>query len=215
MKRTFLLVIATALIAVPAAVAKGPSAADINGPGTGGGISIGGNGEGPGSPLGNLTEQSGFFPATFGQEPDPMLRHRPKGDLGPKYTITFTVPNGSGEDTIRMDVYPYAKPNPVTYTPPGQDFFQQETRGGWYVSWPELKTTLVGLGLPARPSAPTGGSGWWPVWAIAAAVFLFAALAAATVRSPRGARPDRSPAPRRRARDRLLPAGDRGRPGAA
>jgi hypothetical protein len=194
--KAFVLTLVVALAAAPAAAAKGPSGAGIDGPGTGGGISIGGNGEGPGSPLGNLTMYAGFFPATFGQQPDPMLRHRPKGELGPRYTVTYTGPGpNGGRFRIVQDVYPYAKPSPVTYTAPGQRFFgiTGGTKGGWYVADPALKSTLVAAGLPR--SAPAGGSGSsFPAWsaglvALAAAALLALAAAAFVRRRPRGAQP--------------------------
>lgn len=147
-----MLIFAIAALALPsAALAKGPSAATMEGPGGGAGISFGGD-EGSG-PLGQLTEQAGFFPAVFGQEPNPMLAGRPKGDLGPKYTITYTVPGGGDEFTVRQDVYPYADPSPVTYLAPGQKVFDLTTRGGWFQAGPDLKTTLVSAGLPASPRA--------------------------------------------------------------
>jgi hypothetical protein len=158
MKSTILLLAALALVLPTAALAKGPAGASIDGPGTGGGINISGNGESGGTPLGDLTQLAGFFPATFGQEPDPMLASRPKGDLGPKYTITYTVPGPNNRsDKIRQDLYPYAKGGPVTYTKPGQSFFGTErTRGGWYQSPPVLLDTLVAAGLPK--AAPAGSS---------------------------------------------------------
>jgi hypothetical protein len=158
MKSILLLLAAIALVLPTAAVAKGPGGASIDGPGTGGGININGDGESGGTPLGDLTQLAGFFPATFGQEPDPMLQSRPKGDLGPKYTITYTVPGPNNEsDKIRQDLYPYAEGGPVTYTKPGQPFFGTEhTRGGWYQSPPVLLDTLVAAGLPKL--APSGSS---------------------------------------------------------
>jgi hypothetical protein len=162
MKRMLFLVAIAALVLPAVAVAKGPSAAQVNGPGDGGGISFTGDGESGGTPLGDLTEQAGFFAATFGQEPDPMLAGRPKGDLGPKYTISYAVPGPNNElDTIRQDVYPYAKGGPVTYTQPGQKFFgTEETRGGWYQASAQLRETLVAAGLPkAAPSGGTSGDG--------------------------------------------------------
>jgi hypothetical protein len=154
MKRAFL-ILAIAVLAVPAAaLGKGPSGASIDGPG-GGGINFTGDGESGGTPLGDLTQQAGFFAATFGQEPNPMLASRPKGNLGPKYMITYTVPGPNNElDKIRQDVYPYAPGGPVTYMEPGQGFFGTErTRGGWFQSTSQLKETLVAAGLPARPPA--------------------------------------------------------------
>ena len=155
MKRA-LLILAILALALPAsALGKGPSAATMNGPGGGDGITFGGDGESGGTPLGDLTMQAGFFPASFGQEPDPMLPRRPKGDLGPRYTITYTVPGPNNElDKLRQDVYPYAQGGPVTYMKPGQGFFGSErTRGGWFQATSQLKDTLVAAGLPASPAS--------------------------------------------------------------
>jgi hypothetical protein len=198
MRRLVLLTSVLAALAVAAtAQAKGPVAATIDGPGTGGGISIGGNGEpGSGAPLGNLSDQAGLFAAAFGQTPDPMLADRPKGDLGPRYTIAYRLPGPNGEDaTIRQDVYPYAQRGPVTYTAPGQRFFGTEsTRGGWYRASPTLKDTLVKAGLPA--TAPSGGTSsddgaaltdFWPALAIAFALALATLTAVLLRRRPRTA----------------------------
>jgi hypothetical protein len=161
MKRVILLLALAALTAPTTALGKGPSAATMDGPGTGGGITFNGDGESGGTRLGDLTQQSGLFPALFGQEPDPMLASRPKGDLGPKYTVTYTVPGPNNEVfTVRQDVYPYAKPSPVTYVEPGQKIFDTETRGGWFQAGPELKQTLVSAGLPASASAADSSDGW-------------------------------------------------------
>lgn len=159
--------VAAALVAVAPAAAKGPSEADINGPGLKGGgihLSSGGGDPSSGTPLGNLVEQAGFFPATFGQEPDPMLAKRPRGDLGPKYEVEYKVPGPSGTTaTIHQELYPYATPNPVAYMKPGQRFFDdQKTRGGWYRAWPDLKETLVSLGLPRQAPSGSSGDSWLP-----------------------------------------------------
>jgi hypothetical protein len=159
MKHALLAFLIAAAVLPASALAKGPAGASIDGPGTGGGITFGGDGESGGTSLGDLTQQAGFFPAVFRQEPDPMLQSHPKGDLGPKYTITYTVPGPNNEIwKIRQDVYPYASPTPVTYMEPGQQVFQTEgTRGGWFQADPALKQTLVDAGLPS--SAPASGSG--------------------------------------------------------
>jgi hypothetical protein len=151
MKRVLLLFALAALAAAGAAAAKGPTAASIDGPGTGGGIDVGGS-LAPGSPLAELSERTGLYPAVFRRTPDPMLVDRPKGDLGPKYAVTYTVPGPEGETyTLRQDVYPYAKPAPVTYMEPGQRVFRIETHGGWFVAGSGLKDTLVSAGLPGSP----------------------------------------------------------------
>ena len=179
MKR-LMLILAAALVLPAAAFAKGPSEAVVTGPGIDdpGGVALALSGDGA-----DLTTLSGFFPATFGQSPDPMLESAPEGTLGPKYRITYTVPGPSGtDDTILQDVYPFAEPSPVTYTPPGQTFFSTErTRGGWFVSTAGLRNVLVHAGLPAQPPAggDTGGGDrtLWP-W-IVGALGLLAALGCA------------------------------------
>jgi hypothetical protein len=196
MKRMLVCAATLALLLAAPALAKGPSGAKITGPGLdGGGISLKSNGGGDpssGTPLGDLTEFGGFFPATYGQEPDPMLRDRPTGSLGPKYTVEYDVPGPDGDlSTLRQDVYPYAEPGPLTYMKPGQPFFdgEQGTNGGWYVAPQELKTRLVEAGLPR--TAPGGGSpdGWLPSWGATTAIvvaLLVAGLAlAAHRRRPR------------------------------
>ena len=154
--RRLILLLALAVLTMPSqALGKGPSAATMEGPGGGGGITFSGD-EGSG-PLGSLTQQSGWFAAVFEQEPNPMLAARPKGDLGPKYTVTYTVPGPMNDTfTITQDVYPYASSGPVTYLAPGQPIFDMQTRGGWFRAESDLKETLVAAGLPE--TAPGGSS---------------------------------------------------------
>ena len=192
MKHVLVFLAAVCLVVPAAALGKGPSAATMDGPG-GGGITFGGD-AGSGR-LAALTEQSGFFPAVFRQQPDPMLASRPKGALGPKYTITYRVPGGNTEAwTIRQDVYPYATPAPVTYMAPGQEIFETEgTRGGWFQAGPELKATLVEAGLPASLSAgsaeSSGGSDFptAPVGVLALALLIVGATAVLVRRRARTA----------------------------
>lgn len=173
--RTSLIVTLALALALPAlAAAKGPSTASISGPGVDS-LPVRGAGEsGPGTPLGNLVEAGGFFPAMFGQSPDPMRARRPAGDLGPKYTVTYVVPGPGGSSRVTQDLYPYAKPSPVTYMAPGQHFWHGErTHGGWYVSSGNLTT---GIGLPANAPS-TGGFPW--AWVGFGAAALATAVAAA------------------------------------
>jgi hypothetical protein len=176
-----------ALVFAAPALAKGPSEAEVTGPGIkGGAIHLGSSqpgDPGPGTPLGDLVDKTGFFPAMFGQTPDPMLRSKPRGSLGPKYTITYRVPAPGGTDTIRQDLYPYAAQGPLTYTKPGQEFFGSErTHGGWFQAPATLKSDLVDRGLPA--SAPSAGGstddGFWPL-STALTATLAAALGLALV----------------------------------
>lgn len=178
-----LLLLAVLTLGAPAAVlAKGPSAASIDGPGTGGGIDVKGNLT-PDSPLFQLSERTGFFPAVFRQSPDPIRDSRPPGDLGPRYTITYTVPGPEGETfVLRQDVYPYAAPRPVTYMEPGQKVYRVETRGGWFVAGPRLKETLVSAGLPrVAPSGSSSGGGSFLSQELLGAVAAAVVLAVAAV----------------------------------
>jgi hypothetical protein len=155
-------------LAPTAAVAKGASAATIDGGGPGGlgngpsgPITLRGDGEpGSGTDLGSLADVSGLFPAMFGQSPDPMLDAAPTTRLGPHATITWTIPDGNGTaKKVRQEVYPYAAGGPVTYTKPGQPVFDQTTRGGWYRSSDSLRQQLTSLGLPDKaPLAARGGA---------------------------------------------------------
>jgi hypothetical protein len=152
-----LVLLATVTLAFPASALPkgGPAGAWIDGPGTGGAIDVPGAGDNVGTPLGDLTHYAGFFPAVYRQTPDPMSKDRPKGDLGPKYTVTYSVPMGAQAvpRDIRQDMYPYANP-PVTYTEPGQRLYDDtETHGGWYTKGiSALRVRLIEAGLlPAKP----------------------------------------------------------------
>jgi len=152
MKRLLFLLAVAGLALPAAALAKGPSEARITGPGLGRAIKISGT-ESDGSPIMNLADAAGFFPAAFGQDPNPMIA-RPKGDLGPKYVITYKVPGGNSNDfTIRQDLYPYAaRPYALTYTKPGQPIFGMQAKGGWWTDQ-RLKSVLVAAGLPRTAPA--------------------------------------------------------------
>lgn len=188
MKRLILL-LALALLAMPSnALGKGPSAATMEGPGGGGGITFSGD-EGSG-PLGNLIQQSGWFAAVFEQEPNPMLAARPKGDLGPKYTVTYTVPGPDNDTfTITQDVYPYARSGPVTYLAPGQPIFDMQTRGGWFQAGPDLKETLVAAGLPETTPGGSSDDTSFPTTTVSLLAFALLLVGATALLLRRRARP--------------------------
>jgi hypothetical protein len=153
-----MLVLALLLAAVPtAAQAKGASAATISGGGPGGlpggPIDLAGDGEpGSGTDLSNLAEAAGVFALLWEDGQGGALDAAPTGERGPRYTITWTFPNGAGgEDKVRQSVWPYAAGGPITYMRPGQPVLDGATRGGWYRSADNLRQTLVTLGLPNRP----------------------------------------------------------------
>ncbi|HKI24641.1 MAG TPA: hypothetical protein VKA24_14615 [Gaiellaceae bacterium] len=187
--RRLILLLAVAMLALPApAVGKGPSAATMEGPGGGGGITFSGD-EGSG-PLGNLTQQSGWFAAVFEQEPNPMLTGRPKGELGPKYTVTYTVPGPDNDTfTITQDVYPYASSGPVTYLAPGQPIFDMQTRGGWFQAGPDLKETLVAAGLPETAPGSSSDDTSFPTTTVGLLAFALLLAGATALLLRRRARP--------------------------
>ena len=192
MKRPLFLLMLAGLLA-PAALAKGPSEATVTGPGIGKTISFTGSGEASGTALGNLTEYTGFFPAAFGQSPNPMLGGRPAERLGPKLTIHYVVPGGNGA-TFRLtqDLYPYARGGAVTYLKPGQAIFDSRSLGGWYRGGDVLKQTLVRAGLPATVPRDGGGTDWTPLptWlAAVAGALLLLAVSAFALRRARVAAP--------------------------
>jgi hypothetical protein len=145
--------LAAMLLLPGTAVAKGPSAASISGPGLDHAISIQGYGEGANSsPLGILVEQGGFFAQAFEQTPSATSRRRPSTQLGPRYVVTYIVPGGSsGNATLHQDLYPYAANGPASYMAPNQTFWEtQKTPGGWFRGNVQLRQMLVKAGLPAR-----------------------------------------------------------------
>jgi hypothetical protein len=187
MRRFLLLATAgtlAALVATSPAAAKGPSTASLTGPGLDHAVPVKGEGEsGPGTPLGSLVQLGGFFPQVFQQFPDSTIRTRPSGNLGPRYRMVYRVPGPNGISTVVQDVYPYAK-TPVTYMRPNQHFWgSNRTHGGWFVSGPGLKVTLVAAGLPeSPPPAASGGSFPW-AWTVAGVIAVVVLLALVLSRS--------------------------------
>jgi hypothetical protein len=178
MRRLLLLAAAGTLAALAVtapASAKGPSTASLTGPGLDGALPVKGLGEGgTNTPLGSLVMLGGYFSQVFGgQTPDPTTRTRPAGDLGPRYRVVYRVPGQNGASTLVQDVYPYAKPRPVTYMRAGQRFWgDMRTKGGWFVSKAGLKPVLVKVGLPESPPVSGGGSFPWAWTAAGAAGFV-------------------------------------------
>jgi hypothetical protein len=187
---TLIASVACVALLAPGALAKGPVEASLAGPGLEQPIRFGGWEddmlEERGAPLMTFAEATGFFPAAFGQSPDPMLDSPPKGELGPRYTATYDLGGRPGweENILVQDVYPYARPNPVTYMRAGQRFYGgMRTEGGWFVgvspSAPPLLDQLVAAGLPRTP--PRAGEGSPFPWAIVGPLTAVAVLALGTL----------------------------------
>jgi len=141
------LIVLVALALPASALAKGPSAASIAGPGLTT-IRIAGA-EGSTTRFWRFVEAAGFFEAAYGPR---LPKTQPEGDLGPRYTITWKVPSSN---MLNQDIYPYAQPYPVTYMSPGQTIYDSKIMGGWFVGGTKLKKALARIGVPAEaPQQP-------------------------------------------------------------
>jgi hypothetical protein len=202
------LALAVLLLAIPAAAqAKGATSATISGGGPGGlpggPITLRGDGEpGSGTDLANLAEAAGLFALAFEAGPGVVLPEAPTGRLGPRYTITWSMPDPDGgpNDKVREHLYPYAAGGPVTFMPADQPIMETTTTAGWFKAPDTLRQQLIALGLPNRPPlappaspkptatpqpspAPATPPAAWPrVAAVLAALILLAAVAALPLR---------------------------------
>ncbi len=175
MKKVALIVL-VALTLPGAALAKGPSKASIAGPGIAT-IEISGA-EGSTTPFWHLVEAAGWFESAYGPR---LAQEPPAGDLGPRYTITWAVPSSN---TLRQELYPYAKPSPVTYMPRGQEIYDTPVKGGWFAGGAKLEKAFDRIGLPAQPSpAPAASRSSLATAGIAAAAALFALATSLPLRS--------------------------------
>ena len=183
MKRVLLVAAATALGAAAfagSAAAKGPSEAMISGPGLASSIVLRGDAESNTSTnFSIIVEESGFFATVYGgQSPDPRLKTAPKGNLGPRYAVVYTVPGPNNTASkLRAELYPYVKPWPIAHMATGQRFWgHQSTKGGWVRGNARLRAALIAVGIPKK--APAGSStlsvGAWAGIASAGALALLA-----------------------------------------
>jgi len=140
------LIVLVALALPASALAKGPSAASIAGPGLTT-IRIAGA-EGSTTRFWRFVEAAGFFEAAYGPR---LPKTQPEGDLGPRYTITWKVPSSN---RLYQDVYPYAEPYPVTYMSPEQTIYGSKVKGGWFVGGVRLKKALALIGVPTEAPQP-------------------------------------------------------------
>jgi hypothetical protein len=138
------------LATAPAALAKGPVRAVIRGPGLSSPITV------PhGEDLGALDDQSGLSAGLWrwGCRDQYSCVRRPTGDLGPAYTVTYTLV--VTHDRIVQYVYPYSSGGATAYVPAGQRFFGgQSSVGAWVRASPQLVLLLNDLGVPPLPTTP-------------------------------------------------------------
>jgi hypothetical protein len=168
-------------LALPgSAFAKGPSKALIVGPGLPA-IRISGA-EGSSTPFWRFVEAAGWFEAAWG--PSRLPQTPPQAEIGPRYTITWKVPSSS---RLHQDVYPYAKPYPLTYMSPEQTIWGDPVQGGWFAGGPKLERALLRIGLPAQPPSASTASSSQPqtpaLNGIAAAAAFFALITSLPLRS--------------------------------
>lgn len=169
-------VLALSLVAAPA-LAKGASKIVIQGPGLAHPITVEPGESTSTDQLWPLMTDSRFFLGLCHVpcESKSRLARRPSQDLGPRYTLTYTMNLEVTPHEVVQYVFPYAQPKPVTYMPGGQTFLHhRKTGGGWFVAPARLERELISLGLPATaagettPSLPSpvaaAGQDGFPVW---------------------------------------------------
>ncbi len=185
------------VLLAPTASAKGATRAVITGPGLADPIVLTEEGA-TGGELAALADESGFYIGAWGALPHRRI-HEPAGDLGPRYSITYTMLGEDGDEVVQY-VFPYAEPRPITYMPAHQPLWSggRETVSAWVAAHADLRRTLVGLGLPAtRPSSAAGSAttvgvveGWvssavaWIVVAVAALLLLAISIGRRRSRPP-------------------------------
>ncbi len=118
--------IAVAVAVATPALAKGATQASITGPGLARPVTISAQGEalpGQSDTLSSLAGQTGLFTVLFGpgsdtpDEPSPLRTPPAAASLGPRYTLTYTVPGvtpGPGQPAgqVRQYLYPRAGRRP-------------------------------------------------------------------------------------------------------
>lgn len=129
------------------ALAKGPDAATITGPGLTTPLTLNYRTPALRQTMQRLTTDGDFFRQAFGPT---TSRARPASELGPRYVVVYRVPGPNGNSWLRQALYPYATRGAVTNMTRGQRFWgTRRTRGGWSPSSPALTAVLVAAGLPA------------------------------------------------------------------
>jgi hypothetical protein len=189
-------VVSALLMSLPAMGKGGPSQGIITGPGLVEPITLREPGSKTiGADLASMVQRSRFFSGVFDGDPE-RLKDRPAGDLGPQYTITYTMSlSDRRSGTIVQYAFPFAEPMPITYIPADQQYWaNNETVGGWFVTHLGFRQTMISVGVPvpdapvsiagidaATDLVPPNGGGVSP-WLVVAAAVLAIALAAVLLR---------------------------------
>ena len=85
-----------------------------------------------------------MFALLFEDSSSGALATAPPGARGPRYTITWTFPNGAGnENKVRQSVLPYAAGGPLTFMASGQPVLDTTTKGFWYRAGDDLISVPV------------------------------------------------------------------------
>lgn len=147
-RATLLAALVVGLLSItPAAHAKGPAGAVIEGDGVSGALVIDKPGElGQGTPMSQLVEAVGFFELTFGESAK-ISKTQPTKAIGKsRIVITWDM---TGGDTIVQEIYHHAEGGPVTYIEPGQEFWEDTAVvvGGWFTITKDIATPLTALGV--------------------------------------------------------------------
>jgi hypothetical protein len=177
-----LVALAGLLGAVPAALAKGPSAAVIEGPGLERPVRIESyeaSGQLPG--LSTLMEHTGGT-VMFGSGTR-LQADRPAVELGPRFAVTYLMDT---EVVLRQELYPFADGGPYTFIPPGQKsiFVTSDMDSGWFRGPARLTAVMTAMGAdstavvaaaPATPAAAGTNTGWWLGGSLTAVALVLAA----------------------------------------
>ena len=82
----------------------------------------------------------------------PTLDARPAGDLGPRFTVTYTMAPSARAVAIQ-ELYPYAPGGPVSYTSTDGSIADHPYAAGWRQADASVFQAMVDAGLPATDAA--------------------------------------------------------------
>jgi hypothetical protein len=183
MRRVSVALLAGAAIVAGAlpAQAKVAGAANISGPGIGGGgISMRGD-DGAGYP-----PMSGLLAGSDGMDQAPTKA------LGARYVSRYITSEPASQPPVVQYLYPYAEGGPVVYTPPGQEWMagaDGTAPTGWFRMSQGLLDALIDRGLPQQAPQPAeapadvqgqpqSAPAAWPAGVVGAMVLLAGLLVA-------------------------------------